>query len=152
MSRPLFGECLSDVVGLSDHDVAEILEDQAASRRRFGEIALAWGLCRPEDVWQAWGRQLNRLTPEVDLHKVGVDAQAAAHLPKSVAREFCAVPIRSFGNILVVATTRENLGRACNELPKGVKKDVKLVVTSRASIERAIEAYYEPQRSPSAAG
>jgi len=144
MSRPLFGECLSDVVGLSDHDVSEILEDQAGSRRRFGEIALAWGLCRPEDVWQAWCQQLNRLTPEVDLKKIGIDAQAAAHLPKAVAREFCVMPIRSFGNHLVVATTRENLGRTCSELPKVVKKDLKVVISSRASIERAIEEYYAP--------
>ena len=144
MSRPLFGECLSDVVGLSDHDVAEILEDQAASRRRFGEIALAWGLCRPEDVWQAWARQLNRLTPEVDLKKIGIDAQAAAHLPKSVAREFCVMPIRSFGDYLVVATTRENLGRVCGELPKVVKRELRLVIASRATIERAIEEYYAP--------
>ena len=151
MSRPLFGECLSDVVALSDHDVSEILEDQAASRRRFGEIALAWGLCRPEDVWQAWCHQLNRLTPEVDLKKIGIDAQAAAHLPKAVAREFCAVPIRSFGNHLVVATTRENLGRACSELPKLVKKEVKLVIASRASIERAIEEYYAPATRGAAA-
>jgi type IV pilus assembly protein PilB len=144
MSRPLFGECLSDVVGLSNHDVAEILEDQAGSRRRFGEIALSWGLCRPEDVWQAWCHQLNRLTPEVDLQKIGIDAQAAAHLPKAVAREFCVMPIRSFGNQLVVAAARENLGRVCSELPKVVQKDVKFVVASRAAIERAIEEYYAP--------
>lgn len=142
MSRPLFGECLSDVVGLSDHDVSEILEDQAGSRRRFGEIALAWGLCRPEDVWRAWCTQLNRLTPEVDLKKIGIDAQAAGHLPKAVAREFCVMPIRSLGNLLVVATARENLGRVCSELPKVVKKDVKFVIASRAAIERAIEEYY----------
>ena len=54
----LFGQCLGRVVPLSAHDVSEILEHQAATRRRFGEIALAWGLCRPQHVWQAWWAQL----------------------------------------------------------------------------------------------
>jgi type IV pilus assembly protein PilB len=147
MNRPLFGQCLGQVVRLTDHDVSEILEDQAASRRRFGEIALAWGLCKPEHVWLAWCQQLNRLTPEVDLKLLGIDSQAMEHLPQALAREFGVVPLRSFGNQLVVAVTREGLGRACDELPKRLSKQVKMVVASRASIERAIDEYYAPHRN-----
>ena len=72
----LFGECLGKVVRLSAHDIAEIMEHQAATRRRFGEIALSWGLCRPQHVWQAWWDQLSLHTPHVDLTKLGIDAQA----------------------------------------------------------------------------
>src|SRR2546423_848682 len=53
-----FGEILGRLVNLSGHDVNEILEEQNATHQRFGEIALSWGLCAPEDVWQAWCDQL----------------------------------------------------------------------------------------------
>src|SRR3712207_9173181 len=92
----MFGQCLSQVVQLSDHDVAEILEDQAASRRRFGEIALAWGLCQPQHVWQAWWAQLSAHTPQVDLRTLGVDAQATACLPRGLAVAFGVMPLRTF--------------------------------------------------------
>ena len=55
--RARIGELLSRIVPLSGHDVEEILEEQSANRRKFGEIALAWGLCRPEHVWDAWCQQ-----------------------------------------------------------------------------------------------
>jgi hypothetical protein len=48
---------------------------------------------------------------------------------------------------LVVAAAREGLGRASSELPKLLRKDVKLVVASRAAIETAIEEYYAPHTS-----
>jgi type IV pilus assembly protein PilB len=148
MSRPLFGQYLGQVVEISDHDVAEILEDQAASRRRFGEIALAWGLCQPEHVWLAWCHQLARLTPEVDLKTLGIDAQSMAHLPRALAEEFHVVPVRSFRDQLVVAADQAGLARASNELPKLLSKSIKLVVASRASIDAAIREYYAPHTAP----
>ncbi len=142
MNGTRFGECLGQVVNLSEHDVAEILEDQSSSHRRFGEIAMAWGLCRPEDVWHAWCHQLARLTPEVNLATIGIDSQAIAHLPASLAREFGVVPIRSFGGQLVVATDALGAARAAQELPRLLPASIKFVVASRESIAAAIERYY----------
>src|SRR5215207_2344771 len=99
-----FGDYLGKVVRLSTHDVAEILEDQAATRRRFGEIALAWGLCRPQHVWQAWWDQLSRHTKRVDLTEIGVDSQAVAHVSRELAVQFRAIPLRSYREQLVIAT------------------------------------------------
>jgi hypothetical protein len=61
MRRPLFGELLSRLVGLSQHDIAEVLADQAISHRRFGEIAMAFQWVRPQEVWQAWWAQLGAI-------------------------------------------------------------------------------------------
>ena len=76
-----FGELLGKLVKLSQHDVEEILEDQTATHRRFGDIALSWGLCQPEHVWQAWSDQLLTQVQRVDLETLGVDSQAAANFP-----------------------------------------------------------------------
>src|SRR5438046_1826862 len=83
--RARIGELLSRMVPLSGHDVEEILQEQSATRRRFGEIALAWGLCRPEHVWDAWCQQSENGTETVDLDKIGIDSQAAAMLPAALA-------------------------------------------------------------------
>ena len=153
MSSMLFGQCLGRVVTLSAHDVSEILEHQAATRRKFGEIALAWGLCRPQHVWQAWWEQLSRQpAPAVDLTKIGVDAQAVAHLAGRLAHEFGAVPLRCFQEQLVVATTERALPRAQAELAPLLGKQVRFVVAEPRQLADAIAAYYPaPHRTAGAA-
>jgi hypothetical protein len=142
--NPLFGECLAKVVRLSAHDVSEILEHQAATRRKFGEIALAWGLCRPQHVWQAWWDQLSTAadTPAVDLNRIGVDAQAVAHLPADLAIQFRAVPLRCHEDQLVVATSPRGLARASAELPALLGKQVRFVIAEPEQIDEALAAYY----------
>lgn len=143
-STMLFGQCLGRVVTISAHDVSEILEHQAATRRRFGEIALAWGLCRPQHVWQAWWAQLSEGTPAVNLARIGVDAQAIGHVPAELAHRFGVVPLRCHLDQLVVATTPQGLPAARAELPRLLGKRVKFVVTNATDLAAAIAAYYPP--------
>jgi hypothetical protein len=138
----LFGECLGKLVRLTAHDVSEILEHQAATRRRFGEIALAWGLCRPQHVWQAWWEQLAQRTPHVDLHRLGVDAQAVSHVPADLAVQFRAVPLRCHHEQLVVATCEQGFARARAELPALLHKQVQFVTADPAQLDEALLAYY----------
>ena len=145
-STLLFGQCLGRVVKISAHDVSEILEHQAATRRRFGEIALAWGLCRPQHVWQAWWEQLSQETPTVDLSRIGVDAQAVGHVPAEVAHRFGVVPLRCHQDQLVVATTLQGLPTARADLGRLLGKPVKFVVTDAKGLAQAIAAYYPPAR------
>ena len=145
-----FGEYLARVVDLSGHDVAEILEDQSASGRRFGEIALAWGLCQPQHVWEAWANQLEHRTPTVDLDALGVDAQATAELPARLARRFSAVPVRRAGAELVVATDADSLPRAEARLPALVGGNVHFVLAPTAQIQSALRTYYPTSRTDDA--
>jgi hypothetical protein len=137
-----FGECLGKVVRLSNHDVDEIMEHQGATRRKFGEIALSWGLCRPQHIWRAWWDQLSQHTPLVDLTKIGIDAQAIVHVPANIAIQFRAVPMRSFAEQLVIATTEQMLGRAKAELPGLLNKQVQFVIAEPTQLDEAIAAYY----------
>ena len=144
MNAKRFGELLGEMVPLSGHDVAEILEDQPASGRRFGEVALAWGLCRPEHVWRAWCGQLGARTPEVDLPSVGVDAQALAHVPRHVATRFRVIPLRCVRGELVLAADPGGLAWAESELPALLRKKVRFVLADSADIGQAMRAYYPP--------
>ena len=147
MPDRLFGQYLGRVVSLSGHDVAEILEDQSTSGRRFGEIALAWRLCEPQHVWEAWANQLEHRTPSVDLDAVGVDAQATAELPARLARRFSAVAVRRAGSDVVVATDADSLPRAEARLPGLLRGNVHFVLAPAAQIAAALATYYPAPRT-----
>jgi hypothetical protein len=142
MRRPLFGELLSGLVGLTDHDIAEVLADQAISHRRFGEIAMAFQWVRPQHVWQAWWAQLGQSMEEVILPAVGVDTQALSYVPRSLAEQYLVIPIRAYGDQLVLAATKASQLRAAAELPCLLHKSLRFVLAPEAQIRDAIWALY----------
>ena len=99
-----FGQMLRRFVPMSEHDIHEILDEQAVCHRKFGEIALSWNLCRPDHVWRAWCAQLAYQPQQVDLCEVGVDDGRL--LPPSpiliTAREYSVLPLRVLDDELVV--------------------------------------------------
>ena len=143
MSQVLFGELLGRLVSLSRHDVDEILEEQAMTHHRFGEIALSHGLCAPEHVWAAWCDQLVSEVQRVDLDRLGVDAQAAAMIPAAVARRLSAIPVRYMGGRLVVAIADDvDSARAAIELGRVSDQALRFVVADAAQVRRALAAYF----------
>lgn len=141
MAAP-FGELLGRFVPLSGHDVAEILEDQAVSHRRFGDIALRLGLCRPDHVWRAWGVQLSQQTQQVDLEVLGIDAQAVACLDGPTAREFQVIPIRALEDQVICATSERHLARVAEILPQRMARKAQFVLADERQVASAIERYY----------
>ena len=138
------GELLGEMVSLSSHDVEEILNEQHTTSRRFGEIALSWGLCQPEHVWTAWCRQLEDSAgfDTVDLDRVGIDAQAVALLPNELAQLFRAVAIRSSDTEVVIASDAPLGERAREELQRLLIKNVKFVVAPKKQIDAAMDVYH----------
>ncbi len=142
-NRPRIGELLGEMIPLSGHDVEEILSEQHTSARRFGEIALSWGLCRPEHVWSARHRQVQDADGEiVDLDRDGIDAQAVALLPAELAQAFRAIAIRAGECEIVVASDAQLSERARAALQDRLKKHVKFVIAPRKQIDAAIDVYY----------
>jgi hypothetical protein len=137
-----FGEVLSRFVPISRHDVYEILEEQSATRRKFGQIALNWQLCQPQHVWQAWASQLLGRTPRIDLERFGVDSQAAADLPGWVAVALGVVPVRTMDQMLVVAASERSLPRAAELLTAHTKKSLTFVIADARQVEAAVQRYY----------
>src|SRR5688500_5658090 len=100
----LIGELIGKQVDLSGHDIDEILQEQSSSGRRFGDIALSWGLCQPQHVWRAWAAQCALKGLRVDLASVPVDYQAVTLLPYETASRLCMIPLRSFDDEVIIAT------------------------------------------------
>jgi hypothetical protein len=142
MREPLFGELLGRYAPLSGHDVAEILEDQANSHRRFGEIALAYGLCEPRDVWKAWWEQISDSPPRIDLNVLGIDAQAIERLPARIARQFNVLPLRITGNQMVMAASDSSFPIAARQLPDKLKLRIKFVLVDEMQLKAAMQTCY----------
>jgi len=140
--RARFGELLSRLVPLSGHDVEEILQEQTANRRKFGDIALSWGLCKPEHIWDAWAQQSAHNSDLVDLDKVGVDAQAAALLPAEVARKLSVIPVRAASDIVLVATCDPSPEHASEALAELLHRRIRFVQVEAEQLRRVIETYY----------
>jgi hypothetical protein len=108
------------------------------------------GLCRPEDIWQAWSGQLdgtNGKPRKVDLDSIGIDAQAIEFVSADDARRWTAIPIRVFGDELVIAVDEKSdpQSRSAVRVRRGLK--VKFVLADRTQIEQAIDVYYCNQAS-----
>jgi hypothetical protein len=145
MHADRIGDILSRIIPLSAHDIEEILHEQRATHRPFGDIALAMGLCQPEDIWQAWSGQLdsqNGQPQKVDLDLIGVDSQSIEFVSSEEARRSTAIPVRVFGDELVIAVDHAaaQQSRAAIRVRAGLR--VKFVLAERSQIERAIDTYY----------
>lgn len=136
------GERLSQMVPLSGHDIEEILSEQDVSGKRFGDIALQLGLCRPEHVWRAWSSQLAESPQRVNLDEFGIDAQAVAHLPVEIAIRYKVMPVRVVWDELVLAIDEAAYPHLARELLRVLHENAKFILCDPRQIARAIQAYY----------
>jgi hypothetical protein len=144
MAGKRIGELLAQIVGLSPHDVEEILHEQSATRKPFGDIALAMGLCRPEHVWKAWcGQLLDSQPRRIDLKTFGVDTQAISLISAQTAQAMNLIPVRVLGEVLIVAIDSvEAIDPHASKLTAQTGKQVRFVLADRRQIRRAIARHY----------
>ncbi len=103
-------------------------------------MAFQW--CRPQHVWQAWWAQLGESAQHVSLPAVGVDTQALGSVSRAMAEEYCVIPIRVYGDQLVLAASEASQARAAAELPQLVQKALRFVAAPERQIREAIDLHY----------
>ncbi|HEV7300266.1 MAG TPA: hypothetical protein VGN72_12930 [Tepidisphaeraceae bacterium] len=137
----LIGELLGKQVELSAHDVEEILQEQGATGRRFGDIALSWGLCQPQHVWRAWAKQHVEDGKKVDLSRLPVDCQAVTLLPYEMANRLSMIPLRSFDDEVIIAAAELDV-MSTGEVGQIIQKTCRFVRADSTQIREAIATYY----------
>lgn len=145
MSKPLFGHLLARRLGLSDLDVEEILQEQKATSRRFGEAAISLGLASSGDVLRAWADQLAEAAQHVDLNRTGVDVQAVGLLPAQVARQAGVLPLRATEHVLIVACDRPLEADTLDLLARVAGRSPRVVLTDAKPLREQIDRYYPPR-------
>jgi hypothetical protein len=147
MDQKRIGELLSRIIPLSEHDVEEILHEQQASNRKFGDIALAMGLCKPEHILKAWLNQLEKETQRVCIDSMGVDAQAVSMFPAEVARRLQVLPVRLLGDELLLAAAHVPDDATISEIEARLGKRVRLVLADIEPLAGAIERFFPNRRT-----
>ncbi len=142
MSGKRMGERLSRMVPLSGHDIEEILSEQISTGRRFGDIALRLGLCRPEHIWRAWSNQLAESPQRVELNDFGIDAQAVGCVPASIAIKHHIIPVRVLCDVLVVAVDEAAYPEVAKQLLTTLRVKLQFVLSNHQQIATAIRTYY----------
>lgn len=145
MSRQLIGQVLSRMGKLSSIDIDEILFEQAMSHRRFGEIALSWGLCEPDHLADAWCQQLTEDSQSVDLTHVGVDSDAVTALPAEMAMRLGVVPLRVLGDTMIVAADHALDHAQVQELSRTLGREVRMVSIDSRQMEQVMKTCYASQ-------
>lgn len=139
---PLIGEILRDMGVLTDHNIDEILAQQVRTGRRFGQIALAWGLATPEQIWTAWSQQLARQRQRVDVDEVGVDTNAVERVSSVVAQHYRVLPLRLWGDNLVIAVPEDGQHGNLDELPVLLGCDVHRCLCDPAQVDAYLDRIY----------
>jgi hypothetical protein len=142
MRHSRIGEWLKRNRRITDHDVEEILHEQDSSPRLFGEIAMSWGLCQPQDVWSAWFNQLAETSTVVDIDLLGVDSLAIEFVPRSVALTWNFLPLRLFADGLVAASAVTTTPPRVEALRNLLGKEVRFVRARAAQIQAAMQRHY----------
>ncbi len=133
------GQILVEMGVLTDWQVEAILQHQRLSRQRFGQIAVARGWARPEDIWQAWARQLADEQRTVDLDAIGVDTAALERVPPGVARHYQVIALRAWGDNLVLAVAADRCRQARGDLPGLLAERLFFCLAAPEQIARSLD-------------
>lgn len=151
MATRRMGQILGEIASLNAHDVEEVLHEQKVTHQRFGETALSLGLVQPAQILRAWIEQLRDGHVGIDLAALGVDSQAAQHLPAADARRLNVIPIRVLGNDLVFAVTTTPDQAMISFLAAATAKSPVFAVADAAAIRSAIAKCYSASAASFAA-
>lgn len=138
----LIGQILIEMGVLQDWQVEKIVQHQTISRQRFGQVAVAWGWAQPQDIWQAWARQLTEANRVIDLDALGVDSAAIERVPPGVARHYQVVAVRTWGDNLVLAVPEALVEQARRDLPVLLRAQLHFCMARAEQVNTAIERVY----------
>jgi type IV pilus assembly protein PilB len=137
----LFGELLVAKGLLEPEELAEVLDAQRERGERLGEVLLRLNMLKDEDVTHALAEYLS--IDYVNLEEMDrIDMGIARSLPESIAKRFCLVATGEEDDKLVVAMADPLNVVAMDTVTLKMKRQLKVVISSRKGIRRAIELIY----------
>jgi hypothetical protein len=136
---------------LKDQDIEEILDQQARTGQKFGLIAMRWGLATPEQVWEAWAKQLTLEIREADLDELGTDSTALLRVTPGVVVKYRVWPLRLWGDHLVVATAPNCPSNVLANLATELNLTIHRCVVPEAQIEHFVAHLHDWTYGPPAA-
>ncbi|HLG29178.1 MAG TPA: ATPase, T2SS/T4P/T4SS family [Candidatus Brocadiales bacterium] len=134
------GDLLVSAGIINEEQLARALQEQKKVNRPVGEIFVALGLTTEEIILRTLERQLG--VPYVDLGHYMVDKKVISLIPQDLARRHLVMPLFKIGSTLTVAMANPLNVPVIDELRDRTHCEIGVAVSSRASIQEAIDKYY----------
>ncbi len=138
---PALGALLLRDGALTVEQLEAALKDKETSGKRLGEILVDLGFVTPTQVSRVLAEQHE--LPFIDLVRETIDIGAAGLLGETLARRYCAIPVRFLedGAVLVAVNDPTNVV-AADDLRIALGAPVRVGVASAEAIDRAITRIY----------
>jgi type IV pilus assembly protein PilB len=125
---------------LSADQLDRALSEQAKTQKSLGRILIDGGLVTEGDLVAMLSRQIG--LEFIDLSEHPVDPSAAGLITSSLARRYEALPVGWDENRLVLAMADPSNVFAVDDIRTITKRELKVVVSTRAAILEAIDKYH----------
>ena len=136
------GQVLVEQGVLTQGQVDHILRVQRAGHRPFGDLAERLYGISPRAVEDAWVEQYSQYVGTVDLHEQQMDADCLRLLSRRQAWQFESLPVNRDGDMLNIATSRENLVRAVNFATRTIDEPISFLLAERDQLREFLLQHY----------
>ena len=133
------GELLVRAEQVSHTQLAEALLQQSASGKRIGTLLVEIGALSDTALADALAEQFD--LERADLRRHTPDPESVLLLSEPIARKLTAIPLRTDGDILVVAVADVS-DEILAELARSTHRKVALAVAPESDVQRAIDTSY----------
>ena len=141
MNRPKLGDLLVEANLIDEVQMQIALEEQKIRGTRFGSTLLALHFIE-EDVLAAFlARQLDM--PCVSLHNIEIPARVLARVPREMALELQAIPVKMDDNKLFVAMSDPLDMESIDAIEKHTGLVVTPMVAPQSTIVDSIDRFYQ---------
>jgi type IV pilus assembly protein PilB len=139
MSR--LGELLVREKMISLQQLQKAQDEAKRSGKRLGHALTQLGFVNDSDLTSFLARQYS--LPSINLNEFEIDPDVLKLIPKDIARKHMVIPVNRAGATLIVAMCDPSNIYAIDELKFLTQYNIEPVVASEASVEEAIQRYYE---------
>ena len=137
------GDILLEAGKITKEQLETGLKAQTNNSKRLGEIFIELGFLTETEMIDTLSKQLS--ISKVDLEKIYIDPEIARSIPKNAAQKHILIPLYLKENVLVVAMMDPLNVNAIDDIMFLTKRKIEPVITSKKSIERAIELFFNRQ-------
>lgn len=130
---------------VTEEQLVEAQREVAERGRSLGRVLIQLGFVTEGGLVSILAEQLG--LEFVDLSEASIDQTAVALVAEPVARRHSCLPVSLDGDTLVVAMADPNNVVAVDDIRAMTKKDVRVVVATKADVMTAINRYYRMDRT-----
>ena len=139
IEKPL-GQILVERGIINTIQLDQALEDQKKAGGLIGEIIVALGFAKEEDI--AYCLSLQFGFPYLPLYNYEISAEVTKIIPKNVCTHYCLVPIDKIGNTLTIAMSDPLNAKAMEDLEGIIQCEIQVFVSTPSDIRKSVEKFY----------